>query len=44
MLLHTGSELAIHTVVHESVEGRSGDDPHLSEDTMLPIWEQEAFI
>ena len=44
MLLHAGSELAAHAVVHESVEGRPGNDSHFSEDTMLPIWEQEVSV
>jgi hypothetical protein len=44
MLLYTSSELAIHSVLDESVEGRSGNDSHLSEDTMLPIWEQEGAV
>jgi hypothetical protein len=44
MLVHASSKLTVDTMVHESVEGRSGNDSHLSEDTMLPIWEQEDVV
>ena len=44
MLLYASSEPAVHTVVYESVEGRSGNDAHSSDDIMLPIWEQEVPI
>ena len=40
VLLYTSSKPAIHTIAYESVESRSGNDSHFSNDTTLPFWEQ----
>jgi hypothetical protein len=40
VLLCTSSKPAIHTIAYESVESRSGNDSHFSNDTTLPFWEQ----